>query len=71
MTELAYRTNDGMDVYLFWHGDTNRVILHVLDARTDESFELTVDGRDALDAFNHPYAFAARAGSRPITTVGA
>jgi hypothetical protein len=59
-TELAHRTSDGIDVYLFWNESTGRVIVAVLDARTDDSFELEVDGRHALDAFNHPYAYAAR-----------
>jgi hypothetical protein len=59
-TELAHRTSDGIDVYLFWNEPTSRVTVSVLDARTDHSFELEVDGRHALDAFNHPYAYAAR-----------
>jgi hypothetical protein len=59
-TELAHRTSDGIDVYLFWDEPTSRVTVGVLDARTDDSFELEVDGRHALDAFNHPYAYAAR-----------
>ena len=54
--ELAHRTDDGIDVYLFWHEPTNRVTVGVMDARADESFEFEVDGRHALDAFNHPYA---------------
>jgi hypothetical protein len=59
-TELAHRTSDGIDVYLFWHEPTSRVTVGVSDTRTDDSFELEVDGRHALDAFNHPYAYAAR-----------
>jgi hypothetical protein len=59
-TELAHRTSDGIDVYLFWNELTGHVTVDVLDARTDECFELEVDGRHALDAFNHPYAYAAR-----------
>jgi hypothetical protein len=62
-TELAHRTSDGIDVYLFWNEPTSRVTVGVLDARTDDSFEFEVDGRHALDAFNHPYAYAARADS--------
>ena len=58
-TELAHRTSDGIDVYLFWNEPTSRVTVVVLDARTGDSFDLEVDGGDALDAFNHPYAYAA------------
>jgi hypothetical protein len=59
-TELAHRTSEGIDVYLFWNEPTSRVSVSVLDTRADEGFELDVDGRHALDAFNHPYAYAAR-----------
>jgi hypothetical protein len=59
-TELAHRTSDGIDVYLFWNEPTSRVTVGVHDARGDDSFEFEVDGRHALDAFNHPYAYAAR-----------
>ena len=58
-TELAHRASDGVDVYLFWNEPTSRVTVGVLDARGDDSFEFEVDGRYALDAFNHPYAYAA------------
>jgi hypothetical protein len=57
-TELAHRTGDGIDVYLFWNEPGN-VIVSVFDTRNDDRFELEVDGRHALDAFNHPYAYAA------------
>lgn len=59
-TELAHRTSDGIDVYMFWNEPTSRVTVGVLDARTGDSFELEVEGRRALDVFNHPYAYAAR-----------
>jgi hypothetical protein len=42
-TELAHRTSDGIDVYLFWNEATSRVTVGVLDARTDDGFELEVD----------------------------
>src|SRR5207247_6476092 len=59
-TELARRRSAGIDVYLFWNKPTNRVTVGVIDARTDDGFQFEVDGRHALDAFNHPYAYAAR-----------
>ena len=57
-TELAHRWSDGIDVYLFWTKATNHVTVGLVDARTDASFEFEVDGPNALDAFNHPYAYA-------------
>jgi hypothetical protein len=59
-TELAHRTGNGIDVYLFWNERDSRVTVSVFDERTNDGFELEVDSRDALDAFNHPFAYAAR-----------
>lgn len=57
-TELAHRSSGGLDIYLLWNEPTSRVTVTVRDTRTDDSFELEVDGHDALDVFNHPYARA-------------
>jgi hypothetical protein len=56
--ELAHRVSNGIDVSLCWNELTNRVMLKVYDARFDEGFELEVDGRSALDAYRHPFAYA-------------
>jgi hypothetical protein len=56
--ELDYRESDGMSVTLLWYEDSNRVAIHVVDTETNEEFELEVAGRDALDAFRHPYAYS-------------
>ncbi len=57
--ELASRTSNGLEVTLVWHRGHNDVHVRVIDARTDEAFELTVAGENALEAFYHPYAYAA------------
>ena len=59
-TELAHRRSGGIDVSLFWDEPSSRVTVHVFDERTNDEFEFEVDGREALDAFNHPFAYAAR-----------
>ena len=64
--ELAHRTADGLDVSLLWSRRTNRVTVAVSDACSGDSFRLVVDARHALDAFYHPYAYAA---SSPESTV--
>jgi hypothetical protein len=68
-TELAHRTGDGIDVYLFWNEPTNRVTVRLVDARTDDGFEFEVDGRNALDAFNHPYAYTGRGGTTDLAAL--
>jgi hypothetical protein len=57
--ELAHRTGDGIEVTLFWSKATDRLTVEVLDFRLGEVFEFGVDRRAALDAFNHPYVYAA------------
>jgi len=66
--ELAHRTNDGFDVTLFWSKASNRVTISVFHARSSTALEFEVDGADALDAFNHPYAYAASGGARHFAT---
>ena len=60
--ELDYRSNDGLEVTLLWHPETNRISVSVFDAKTGDDFELEIDRADAMDAFHHPYAYAATRG---------
>jgi hypothetical protein len=59
--ELDRRIHDGIDVRLLWNARTNLVTVAVDDERSGESFELCVDGREALFAFHHPFAYASSA----------
>jgi hypothetical protein len=56
--ELAHRAGDGIEISLFWSKPENRVTIDLVDIRLDERLEFEVAGRDALDAFYHPYAYA-------------
>jgi hypothetical protein len=56
--ELAHRSNDGIDVTLFWHPDTGGLTVCVSDQRRSAYFEVEPEANDALDAFYHPYAYA-------------
>jgi hypothetical protein len=58
MRELAHRSNDGIDVTLFWHSDTDELTVCVCDQRRGAYFEFAPEANDALDAFYHPYAYA-------------
>jgi hypothetical protein len=59
--ELATRVNDGVAVVLLWHprDDSVSVSVSVADARTGDRFQLAVAREYALDAFYHPFAYAA------------
>lgn len=60
--ELDHRVSDGIHVTLLWYPSTDRVAVEVYDESTGESFELEVAPARALDAFHHPYAYAAAHG---------
>lgn len=57
--ELDHRHSDGIDVTLSWRPSRNDLVLTVRDETG--GFELEVPANEALDAFDHPYAYAARA----------
>ena len=58
--ELAHRETDGVEVVLFWH--TDQLTVTVSDERNGAYFELPAERHQALDVFNHPYAYAAYEG---------
>ena len=58
--DLANRRGDGIDVILWWSPEEDSVAVEVVHLSTDSSFELVVDRSRALDAFYHPFAYAAR-----------
>jgi hypothetical protein len=64
--ELAHRSSDGIEVTLFWSKPSSRVTIAVLDTRSGEVLEFEVEGSAALEAFNHPYAYAATRRVRPV-----
>jgi hypothetical protein len=62
MKELDVRTTDGVEVRLLWQPGSDRVVVDVVDAKLDDTFRIDVEGARALDAFRHPYAYAAFGG---------
>jgi hypothetical protein len=57
--ELAARDSDGIHVLLLWHPDENAVSVSVEDTRGGDRFQVAVAPDRALDAFYHPFAYAA------------
>lgn len=58
--ELAQRLSGGDEVLLLWYPASERVELSIRDLATGARFQLEVASGDAIDAFYHPYAYAAR-----------
>ena len=69
--ELACRTSDGIEVTLLWSKPSNQITVAVLDTRSGGALEFDVAGSAALDAFNHPYAYAATECVRSRAPLGA
>ena len=57
--ELATRESDGLAVALLWNPCQDAVSVSVDDSRTGDRFRIEVEGDRALDAFYHPFAYAA------------
>lgn len=57
--EPAARESDGIHVLLLWHPDDNALTVTVEDERVGDRFQLAVAPDRALDAFYHPFAYAA------------
>jgi hypothetical protein len=58
--ELAQRMSGTVEVLLLWDPELKRVELSVDDSATGGGFYVEVAPGDAMDAFYHPYAYAAR-----------
>jgi hypothetical protein len=57
--ELAARESDGIYVLLLWHPGEHAITVSVEDDRQGDRFQLAVAPDRALDAFYHPFAYAA------------
>jgi hypothetical protein len=73
--ELDHRAGDGLEVSLRWDAETNVVSVFVLDTSNGVEFELAVPASEAMEAFHHPFAYAAsggapKPGSRPTRRLG-
>jgi hypothetical protein len=59
LTELATRRNDALEITLFWAPADDSVHVSVLNERTGRTVAFPVERSRALDAFYHPFAYAA------------
>ena len=60
--ELAQRLSGGDEILLLWNPRDRHVELSVRDVATGIGFDLEVAPGNALDAFHHPFAYAAALG---------
>jgi hypothetical protein len=64
--ELAQRQSGTDEVLLLWHPEDDRVELLVHNTESGAGFLIEIAPGDAIDAFYHPYAYAARSSTRSI-----
>jgi hypothetical protein len=57
--ELAERTSNGTLVRLFWLQGTRELWVEVCEPEFDVTIVIPTQPERALDAFHHPYAYAA------------
>ena len=60
--ELDVRASDGLEVALLWNPETNGLTVAVFDTKSGDDFDIEVSANEAMDAFHHPYAYAANHG---------
>ena len=60
---LNYRENGGIHVLLLWSRTTDALSVLVVDTKTEEHFAFRVHASEAMDAFRHPFAYAASRGA--------
>ena len=59
LKELDFRASNGLEVALLWQADDEQMIVEVVDTKLDDAFRVQIAASEALDAFQHPYAYAA------------
>jgi hypothetical protein len=57
--ELARRLSGTDEILLLWHPASDQVELCVRDVETGSAFRVEVASGSAIDAFHHPYFYAA------------
>jgi hypothetical protein len=58
--ELAHRLTSSVEVTLLWRQVDNMLTLRLVEVGNGIEFEFGIRPHDALDAFNHPYAYLPR-----------
>ena len=58
--ELAHRLTSAIEVMLLWRQVDNMLTVRLIEVGTGIEFEFGIRPEDALDAFNHPYAYLPR-----------
>jgi hypothetical protein len=66
--ELAERTSNGTMMRLFWLEGTRELWVEIREPEFDVTIVIPAEPEDALEAFHHPYAYAAAHNALPQAT---
>jgi hypothetical protein len=69
--ELAHRATSWIEVTLLWRQLDNALTVRLVEVATGVEFEFAVRPDNALDAFNHPYAYLPAAKLEPLDLLAA
>jgi hypothetical protein len=58
MKELNVRAGNGIEVSLLWSPESGQLAVVVVDEAIGEEFAMEVEPSEAMDVFNHPFAYA-------------
>jgi len=61
VVDLAERHSPDLDVVLMWAKPSDRLWVVVTHRRSGRTARIDASARNALDVFNHPFAYAGRA----------
>jgi hypothetical protein len=64
--ELAERTSNGTLMRLFWLQGTRELWVEIYEPEVDMAIVIPVEPERALEAFHHPYAYAATHSVLPL-----
>lgn len=56
--DLMSRRTHGIEIFLMWCRETNLVSIVINDLKSEQSQAFPVPNDKAMEAFNHPFAFA-------------
>lgn len=56
--ELMSRRSNGIEVFLMWCKETNLVSIVINDLHSEQSNAFPVPNEEAMQAFEHPFAYA-------------
>lgn len=69
--ELAHRVTSDVEVTLLWRKRDNFLTLRLVEVATGVEFEVGIRPEDAMDAFNHPYAYLSCRAAEPEDLIAA